>query len=305
MASRAIWKGQLRLSLVSIPVEIHSATKSGARLSFRQIHGPSGKRVHYEKTVPGIGPIDADEILKGYELGDDEYLLLEPEEIDAIKLETKKTLELVQFVDASEIPPLYYDRPYYVVPTDDLAQDAYRVVRDALRQSKKVGLGQLVMRGKEYLCALRPCGDGILLETLHYADEIREADPLFSDIEDEPADKELLEVATQLIDRKTDSFDASAFTDHYDAALRDLIDRKRKSKKTPRAKAGEDDSSRGGDNVVDLMSALQDSLKADGSDKSGGKSTGRKSSSKTSGAKSSGSKSSKSSGAKSSTKKLA
>ncbi|AQS47400.1 Ku protein [Thioclava sp. JM3] len=305
MASRAIWKGQLRLSLVSIPVEIHSATKSGARLSFRQIHGPSGKRVHYEKTVPGIGPIDADEILKGYELGDDEYLLLEPEEIDAIKLETKKTLELVQFVDASEIPPLYYDRPYYVVPTDDLAQDAYRVVRDALRQSKKVGLGQLVMRGKEYLCALRPCGDGILLETLHYADEIREADPLFSDIEDEPADKELLEVATQLIDRKTDSFDASAFTDHYDAALRDLIDRKRKSKKTPRAKAGEDDSSRGGDNVVDLMSALQDSLKADGSDKSGGKSTGRKSSSKTSGAKSSGSKSSKSSGAKSSTKKSA
>ncbi|OWY05878.1 Ku protein [Thioclava sp. F1Mire-8] len=305
MASRAIWKGQLRLSLVSIPVEIHSATKSGARLSFRQIHGPSGKRVHYEKTVPGIGPIDADEILKGYELGDDEYLLLEPEEIDAIKLETKKTLELVQFVDASEIPPLYYDRPYYVVPTDDLAQDAYRVVRDALRQSKKVGLGQLVMRGKEYLCALRPCGDGILLETLHYADEIREADPLFSDIEDETADKELLEVATQLIDRKTDSFDASAFTDHYDAALRDLIDRKRKSKKTPRAKAGEDDSSRGGDNVVDLMSALQDSLKADGSDKSGGKSTGRKSSSKTSGAKSSGSKSSKSSGAKSSTKKSA
>ncbi|OWY11172.1 Ku protein [Thioclava sp. F42-5] len=305
MASRAIWKGQLRLSLVSIPVEIHSATKSGARLSFRQIHGPSGKRVHYEKTVPGIGPIDAEEILKGYELGDDEYLLLEPEEIDAIKLETKKTLELVQFVDASEIPPLYYDRPYYVVPTDDLAQDAYRVVRDALRQSKKVGLGQLVMRGKEYLCALRPCGDGILLETLHYADEIREADPLFSDIEDEPADKELLEVATQLIDRKTDSFDASAFTDHYDAALRDLIDRKRKSKKTPRAKAGEDDSSRGGDNVVDLMSALQDSLKADGSDKSGGKSTGRKSSSKTSGAKSSGSKSSKSSGAKSSTKKSA
>ncbi|PFG63894.1 DNA end-binding protein Ku [Thioclava sp. ES.031] len=309
MASRAIWKGQLRLSLVSIPVEIHSATKSGARLSFRQIHGPSGKRVHYEKTVSGIGPIDADEILKGYEIGDDEYLLLEPEEIDAIKLETKKTLELVQFVDASEIPPLYYDRPYYVVPTDDLAQDAYRVVRDALRQAKKIGLGQLVMRGKEYLCALRPCGDGILLETLHYADEIREADPLFSEIEDEPADKELLEVATQLIDRKTDSFDASAFTDHYDAALRDLIDRKRKSKKTPRAKTGEDDTSRGGDNVVDLMSALQDSLKADGSGKSGsksvGKSTGRKSSSKTSGSKSSASKSSKSSGAKSSTKKSA
>ena len=93
MASRAVWKGQLRLSLVSIPVEIHSATKTGARVSFRQIHGPSGKRVRYEKTVPGIGPVKADDILKGYELGDDEYLLLEPDEIDAIKLETKKTLD--------------------------------------------------------------------------------------------------------------------------------------------------------------------------------------------------------------------
>ncbi|MDF0601661.1 Ku protein [Psychromarinibacter sp. C21-152] len=264
MASRAVWKGQLRLSLVSIPVEIHSATKRGARVSFRQIHGPSGKRVRYEKTVPGIGPVDRDDILKGYELDDDEYLLLEPEEIDAIKLETKKTLELVQFVGVAEIPPLYYDKPYYVVPTDELAQDAYRVVRDALRQTEKVGLGQLTMRGKEYLCALRPCGDGLLLETLHYADEIKAADPLFSDIEDDPADEELLDVATELIDRKTDSFDASAFEDSYDAALRDLIERKRKNKKTPRARTGEGEARQGDDNVVDLMSALKESLKTDG-----------------------------------------
>jgi DNA end-binding protein Ku len=111
MVSRALWKGQIRLSLVSIPVEIHSATKTGARVAFRQIHGPSGKRVRYEKTVPGIGAVKADDILKGYEIGDDEYLLLEKDEVDAIKLETKKTLELVQFVGLSEIPPLYYDRP--------------------------------------------------------------------------------------------------------------------------------------------------------------------------------------------------
>ena len=271
MASRAVWKGQIRLSLVSIPVEIHSATKSGARVSFRQIHGPSGKRVRYEKTVPGIGPVKSEEILKGYEIGDDEYLLLEKDEVDAIRLETKKTLELVQFVGLSEIAPLYYDRPYYVVPSDELAEDAYRVVRDALRAADKVGLGQLTMRGKEYLCALRPCGDGILLETLHYADEIKEAEPLFSSIEDEPADKELLDVATQLIERKTDAFDASAFTDRYDAALRDLIDRKRRSKKTPRARTGEDDAP-SGENVVDLMAALKESLKTDG----GGKRQGRK-----------------------------
>jgi len=272
MASRAVWKGQLRLSLVSIPVEIHSATKTGARVSFRQIHGPSGKRVRYEKTVPGIGPVKADDILKGYELGDDEYLLLEPDEIDAIKLETKKTLELVQFVDFCEIPPLYFDRPYYVVPTDDLAEDAYRVVRDALRGAKKVGLGQLTMRGKEYLCAIKPCGDGLLLETLHYADEIREADPLFSDIEDEASDDDLLSVATQLIERKSDPFDASIFQDRYDAGLRELIERKRRNKKTPRARTGDDRSGGGDDNVVDLMSALKQSL---AKDKSAGKSSGK------------------------------
>lgn len=268
MASRAVWKGQLRLSLVSIPVEIHSATRSGARIEFRQIHKPSGQRVRYEKTVPGIGPIDSAEIMKGYEVGEDEYLLLEPDEIDAIKLETKKTLELVQFVGSCEISPLYFDKPYYVVPTDDLAEDAYRVVRDALRASEKTGLGQLTMRGKEYLCAIRPCGDGLLLETLHYADEISAADPLFASIEDDETDKDLLSVATELIDRKTAPFDAEAFKDRYDIALRELIEAKRKSRKTPRAKAGpEARSDRGSDNVIDLMAALKESLKADGGKK--------------------------------------
>jgi len=266
MASRAVWKGQLRLSLVSIAVEIHSATQPGARVSFRQIHGPSGKAVKYEKTVPGMGPINTADILKGYELPGDEYLLLQPGEIDAIKLETKKTFELVQFVGEGEIPPLYYDKPYYVVPTDELAEDAYRVVRDALRKAGKIGLGQLTMRGKEALCAVRPCGDGLLMETLYYADEIRSAEPLFSQIEDAPADADLLAVATQLIDRKTAPFDAKAFKDHYDIALRALIEAKRKNKKTPRSAAGEDAARPKGENVVDLMEALRQSLKASGKD---------------------------------------
>ena len=267
MASRAVWKGQLRLSLVSIPVELHSAAKSGARISFRQIHQPSGKPVRYEKTVPGIGPVKTDDILKGYETDSGEYLLLDPDEIEAIRLETKKTLELVQFVDQSEIAPLYFDKPYYVVPTDDLAEDAYRVVRDALRAEKKTGLGQLTMRGREYLCAIRPCGDGLLLETLRYADEIREAEPLFAGIEDAKSDKELLEVATQLIQRKSGPFDAGAFQDHYDSALRDLISKKQKNRKTPRAKVGDQEDRPSGENVVDLMSALKESLKKDGGGK--------------------------------------
>jgi DNA end-binding protein Ku len=272
MASRAVWKGQLRLSLVSIPVEIHAATKSGARVSFRQVHGPTGKRVRYEKTVPGVGPVDSAEIMKGYET-DDDIILIDPAEINEIKLETKKTLELVQFVGACEIEPLWYDRPYYVVPTDELAEDAYRVVRDALRRAEKVGLGQLTMRGREYLCALRPCGDGLLLETLHYADEIRQADPLFSGIEDDPADEDLLGVATQLIDRKTAPFDAAAFEDRYDHALRDLIDTKRRSRKTKRVSRDESGEAKAaaGENVVDLMDALKKSLKGAGGTRAGAK----------------------------------
>jgi DNA end-binding protein Ku len=267
MAPRALWKGQLRLSLVSIPIEIFSATKSGARVSFRQIHKPSGKRIRYEKSVPGIGPVKTDDIVKGYEVEDDEYILLDPDELDEIKLETKKTFELVQFVDACEISPLYFDKPYYITASDDLARDAYRVVRDALRDAGKVGLGQVTMRGKEYLAAVKPCGDGLLMETLHYEDELREADDIFTGIEDEKVDKDLLEVATSLIDRKSAPFDAGAYHDKYAEAMQALLDAKINNKKTPRVRSGDDDGV-GGDNVVDLMSALKQSLKdADGNKK--------------------------------------
>ena len=260
MAARALWKGQLRLSLVSIPVELYAARNAGARVSFRQIHKPSGKRIRYEKTVAGIGPVDSDDIVKGYEVEDGEYILLEPDEIDAIKLETKKTLELVQFVGACEIPPIYFDKPYYLVPTDDLAEDAYRVVRDALRSAEKVGLGQITMRGKEYLAAIKPCGDGLLLETLHYPDELRDSEPMFSAIEDAKVDEELLDLATSLIEKKTAPFNAENFTDRYAEALRALLDARQKNKKTPRAPTGEDDRP-SGENVVDLMAALKQSLK--------------------------------------------
>ena len=263
MAPRALWKGQLRLSLVSIPVEIFSATKSASRVSFRQIHKPSGKRIRYEKSVPGIGPVKTEDIVKGYEVEEDEYILLDPDEIDAIKLETKKTFELVQFVDACEISPLYFDKPYYITTSDDLAQDAYRVVRDALREANKVGLGQVTMRGKEYLAAVKPCGDGLLMETLHYEDELREAEEIFTDIKDEKVDKELLEVARSLIDRKSAPFDAAAYRDQYAEAMQNLLDAKIKNKKSPRVRASDDDGG-GGDNVVDLMSALKKSLKEAG-----------------------------------------
>ncbi|MCB9947831.1 MAG: Ku protein [Rhodospirillaceae bacterium] len=260
MATRPIWKGQLRLSLVSIPVEIYTATRSAARISFRQIHEPSGKPVHYEKVVAGVGPVKSDDIMKGFELEKGKFVLLSPEEIEAVKLETKKTFELVQFVGSCEISPIYFDKPYYIVPADELAEDAYRVVRDALRQTERIGLGQLAMRGQEYLAAVKPCGDGLLMETLHYDDEIRKADPLFSAISGKAAEAELLEVATTLIERKTAPFNAAAFKDNYTDALRALITKKSRSRSSKTVTAGDDAPSRSGDNVVDLMAALKASL---------------------------------------------
>src|SRR5215475_13782228 len=136
--TRALWTGQLRLSLVSVGVALYPAIKSGARLSFHQVHAPSGKRIRYEKVVPGIGPVDTDEIRKGYEVSKGHYVLLEGEELEKVRVESRQTCELVQFVDHCEIDPIYFDRPYFLRPADDMAEEPYRVIRDALRDGKKV-----------------------------------------------------------------------------------------------------------------------------------------------------------------------
>jgi DNA end-binding protein Ku len=258
--SRPIWKGQLRLSLVSIGVELFTATKSAARPAFNQIHEPSGKRIRYEKVVDGIGPVEKSEIKKGYEYEKGEYVLLEDEELDAVKLETKKTIDLVQFVDEDDIAPLYYDTPYYAAPEDELAEDAFRVIRDALRATKRIGLGQLALRGKEYLVAIRPYGKGLLVETLRYEDELKKESTFFGDVSAEKSDPELLDVAKALIEKKTKKFDPGAFEDHYTEALRDLIERKKKLKGRKITAEEEEPRRPSGDNVIDLMAALKRSL---------------------------------------------
>src|SRR6202012_3669870 len=258
MPARSYWQGQIRLALVSIPVEIYSATKSGATVSFRQIHEPSGKRIHYEKVVDGIGPVDPDEIMKGFEYEKGEYVLLDEKEIEGVKLESKKTLELTQFVDSHDIDPIYFEKPYYVVPADDLAEEAFVVLREALKRSHKIGLGQLAMRGREYVVSIKACGRGLVMETLRYADEVHKAPTYFRDIGDTKPDEDLLDLAQTLIDKKTGKFDASEFHDRYVDALRDLIERKKKGKTI----TIEDDkgSDPRGSNVVDLMAALKKSL---------------------------------------------
>jgi DNA end-binding protein Ku len=260
MAARPYWKGQIRLALVSIPVEIYSATRSGATVAFNQIHEPSGKRIKYEKVVPGIGAVEPEDIVKGYEYSKGHYVLLDDDELEAVKLESKKTLELTQFVDAHEIDPLYYERPYYVVPADDLAEEAFVVLREALRETKKVGLGQLAMRGREYVVSLKPCGRGILLETLRYADEVVKAQGYFRDIGEARPDAEMLELAEALIDRKASKFDPSKFHDRYVDALRDLIEKKRKLKGARIETGDEDEKPKRGSNVIDLMAALKQSI---------------------------------------------
>ena len=264
MAARAYWQGQIRLALVSIPVEIYSATRSGAAVSFKQIHEPTGQPIHYEKIVTGVGPVDTDEIMKGYEVSKGEFVLLEQDEIDAVKLESKKTLELTQFVDASEIDVLYYEKPYFVVPADDLAEEAFIVLREALRRTKKVGLGQLAMRGREYVVSLKPCGRGMVLETLRYADEVNKAQSYFREIPDQKPDAELLDLAEALIDRKTATFDPQEFHDRYVDALKALVERKRKAKGAKVVEDKDDGGTKSGSNVVDLMAALKKSMEKSG-----------------------------------------
>lgn len=261
MPARAYWKGQIRLALVSIPVEIYSATKSGAAVSFRQIHEPSGKPVKYEKTVPGIGAVDHDDIVKGFELSKGNYVLLDEEEIEAVKLESKRTLELVQFVDAGDIDILYYAKPYYVVPADELAEEAYIVLREALRRTKKVGLGQLSLRGQEQLVALRPCGKGLVLEALRYADEVNKAANYFRDVGNAKPDADLLDLAETLIEKKSGAFDASEYRNHYVDAIERLVAKKAKAKgKRVLEDVDEPATTDRGSNVIDLMAALKASV---------------------------------------------
>jgi len=260
MAARAYWQGQIKLALVSIPVEIYSATRSGATVSFKQIHEPSGKPIHYKKVVTGIGPVDQDEIMKGYEVAKGEYVLLEQDEIDAVKLESKKTLELTQFVDADAVDVLYYEKPFFVVPADDLANEAFIVLREALKRTRKVGLGQLALRGREYVVSLKPSGRGMVLETLRYADEMEKAQGYFREIPDDEPEGELLELAEALIDRKSGPFHPQEYHDRYVDALRDLIERKRKARgKKIVEDDGHSETAKGG-NVVDLMAALRQSM---------------------------------------------
>jgi DNA end-binding protein Ku len=261
MAARAYWSGRIRLALVSIPVEVLPATKSASRISFHQVHEPSGKRIRYEKVVPGIGPVDTDDIVKGYEVEKGKYVLLTDEEIADVKLEAKKTIDLVQFVDADAIDPIYFERPYFILPSgdDEDSVEAYGVLRDALKNTKKVGLGQIVVRGQGSIVAIKPCGKGLLMETLRFADEVKKASTTFDMIPAKKADKDLMDLAEELIRKKVSEFHPEKFKDSYTVALRELIEAKQEHRK-PR----EIEDAPPASNVINLMDALKRSVRGGG-----------------------------------------
>jgi len=255
MALRPYWSGQVRLSLVSLPVSIYPALSRSRTIPLHEIYRPTGQRVHHQNVVNGE-PIDRDDIVKGYEVEKGEYVILEPDEIKDLKIPSKKTLEITQFVDKGSIDQVYFDTPYFVAPEGKSGEDAFVVIREALRSAGKVGLGQLAIGGRERLCALKPCGSGMMLETLRYEDEIRDSDPYFDAIGEGTVDKEQLSLAKELIKRKTATFKPDKFHDHYREALQELIDSKLEHRK-PREVIEEKPAGK----VINLMDALRKSLK--------------------------------------------
>jgi DNA end-binding protein Ku len=254
---RAYWKGYLRLSLVTIAVEVYNGVESKSEISFRQIHKPSGRRINYQKIVPGVGKVENADVVKGYEVDTDTYVILEPEEIDSLKLESKKTIDLVQFVDASEVDYRFFERPYFVAPADPLAGEGFVVIRDALRDTGKLGLAQVTIGGREWLVAIGPLQDGLVMELLRYVDELREPEDFFSEIPTETPPKQMVDLAVQLIEQKTRPFEPAAFHDRYQDALKALVQEKMKGHKVV---APEEEGRPSGTNVIDLMEALKRSL---------------------------------------------
>jgi DNA end-binding protein Ku len=257
---RPLWTGHLKLSLVTVPVMIVSATASEQRLAFHQVHAPSGKRIKYDKVVPGVGSVDAHDIHKGYEISKGRYVLFKPEEIEDLKIEERKTLEIVQSVGQDEIDPIWFEKPYYVLPDGDIAKEPYAVIREALRNTKRVGIGQFVMRGRDYIGALKPYANGILLETLRFHDEVKSAEEIFVDVETPKPARELLDLASELLKRKAAPYKPEVFEDRYEIALRQLIEKR--SKGANILDIADTKRQETGAKVIDLVEALKRSVEA-------------------------------------------
>jgi DNA end-binding protein Ku len=256
---RTFWKGHLRLALVNIEIRLVAAEKTDANVRFHQVDRKSKQRIKYIKTVPGKGEVNKSDIVMAYEVEPGNYVFMEEGEIEAVKIKSRHTVELVQFVDAAEIDPLYFERPYFVLPDGEVAEEGYRVIRDALAESRKIGIGQLTLRGKENMVALYPAGNGrgLVLDTLRYDDEIKDADNIFAKIGSGKSRQDMMDMAVELIEKRTEKFDPEKFKDKYVDALRAMIGEKLKSGKTVAVDDGAADDN---GKVIDFMDALKKSV---------------------------------------------
>ncbi len=255
MAPRAFWTGHLRLSLVNIPVKLYPATSSERRIELHQIHEPTGRRIRYQKVAPGVGPVENEDIIKGYEYEKGKYVLIDPKEIDDLKLEAKQTIELVRFVDEDAIDARYYETPYYLLPDGELADEGYTIVQKALKDTGKIGVGQFILRGHGNIVAIKPFGKGLLLEVLRHANEVRAAEPIFKEIADVKIDKEALDLAKELIKRKSGKFEPEEFKDQYNEAVWELIQAKLE-KRAPEIATEVPGTAK----VINIMDALKKSV---------------------------------------------
>jgi DNA end-binding protein Ku len=256
MPQHAYWKGHIRLSLVTFPVRLYPAVTASEKISLHKYDKDTGQRIHYQNVNEDGDVVDPDDIVRGYEYEKGAYIPIEDKEIDKLRLESKHTVDLVQFVDLSSIDSIYFDKPYYVSPDNKLAKEAYITVRDALKKSKKVALGQVIIANRERIVALKACGKGLILETLRYNYEVRKAEEYFEEItpNEEPNDDQL-DLALELIKRKAGKFDPSKFKDLYQEGLKEIINAK-VEKRPSRVKGGTAPSGK----VINIMDALRKSV---------------------------------------------
>jgi DNA end-binding protein Ku len=258
VAPRAYWKGYLKLSLVSCPVALFPASSEREKIRFHQINKKTGNRIRYRKVdAETEDDVDASDIVKGYEVGKGEYIELEPEELEAVAIESTRTIEIDEFVPRKEIDELYLNNPYYVVPDGEVGQQAFAVIREAIRKEGMVALGRVVFTSREHVIALEPRGKGLLGVTLRYPYEIRKEDQYFDEIENEKIPKDMLELASHIVETKSGHFNPDKFEDHYEEALKDLLKKKRAGEKIEAPKEREPAK------VINLMDALRRSVSAE------------------------------------------
>jgi DNA end-binding protein Ku len=258
LSARPIWQGHLRLSLVSCPVALFGATSRTNDVSFHLLNPETNNRIRMIPTDPDTGPVQRSDLVKGYEIEKNHYVVVTNEELDSVKLETTHTIEIERFVDEDDIDRLFWNTPYYLLPNEDSGTDAYIVIREALKKTGRIALGRVVMHTRERLVALEPRDKGIIAYTLRMHDEVVDPKKAFDDIPASRADARMINIAEKIIEQQEGPFEPGAFKDRYEVALRDLIRRKEKGEKLITAEPVEDS------NVIDLMDALKKSLKHKG-----------------------------------------